>query len=84
MTKMKIILLAATFALAVTGIARADCESDLIQLEQAFKTPNLTPDQTAALEEAKVKAVAALKGDDDKACNTAVSAGITKAGLTMK
>ena len=81
---VKIILLSATLGLAVTSIARADCESDLIQLEAAYKTPNLTPVQKAALDEAKTKAVVALKADNDKACNAAVVDGMTKAGLKMK
>ena len=40
---VKIILLSVTLGLAATAVARADCESDLIQLEGAYKTPNLTP-----------------------------------------
>jgi hypothetical protein len=77
-------LLAATIGIAGTGFAWADCESDLIQLEEAFKAPNLTPDATAALETAKTQAVAALKKDDDGACHKAVDQGLTKAGLKLK
>ena len=81
---IKLALLSATIGLAATSIARADCESDLIQLEAAYKTPNLTPVQKTALDEAKTKAVAALKADNDKTCNAAIVEGMTKAGLKMK
>ena len=81
---VKVILLSATIGMAATTVARADCESDLLQLEAAFKTPNLTPVQTAALNEAKTKAVAALKKDDDKTCTAAITEGMTKAGQKMK
>lgn len=81
---VKILLLSATIGMAATTIARADCESDLLQLEAAYKTPNLTPVQKSALDEAKTKAVAALKTDNDKTCNAAIKDGMTKAGLTLK
>ena len=81
---MKIALLSATIGLVATTVARADCESDLLQLEAAFKAPNLTPVQTAALNDARTKAVAALKKDDDKSCNTAIAEGMTKGGLKLK
>lgn len=81
---IKIVLLSATIGLVATSFARADCESDLIQLEAAYKTPNLTPVQKAALDEAKTKAVVALKADNDKTCNAAIKEGMTKAGLTLK
>ena len=83
-TVLKIALVATTIGFAATGIARADCESDLLQLEAAYKTPNLTADAKAALDKAKPVAVAALKKDDDKGCNAAVVEGMTKAGLKMK
>ena len=81
---LKIALLAAGIGFAVTGIARADCESDLLQLEAAYKTPNLSADGKAALDAAKITAVAALKKDDDKSCNKAIAEGMTKAGLKLK
>ena len=81
---LKIILLSAVLAVATASVARADCESDLKQLEQAFKTPSLKPEAKAALDEAKAKAVPALKEDDDKTCHTAIAEGMTKAGLTLK
>ena len=81
---LKLTLLATAIGLAVTGIARADCESDLIQLEEAFKAPNLSADAKAALEAAKTKAVAALKKDDDATCHKAIDEGLSKAGMTLK
>ena len=81
---LKIALIASAIGFAATGMARADCESDLLQLEAAYKTPALTAEAKAALDKAKPVAVAALKKDDDKACNAAVVDGMTKAGLKMK
>lgn len=80
----KIMLVSATIGVATTSVARADCESDLNQLEQAFKAPNLKPDAKAALDDAKTKAVSALKKDDDKTCHQAIAEGMTKAGMTLK
>jgi hypothetical protein len=77
-------LLSMTIGVAATTAARADCESDLIQLEQAFKTPTLTADGKAALDGAKTKAVAALKKDDDAACHKAIAEAMTKAGMMLK
>jgi len=76
-------LLASCLGLVATG-ASADCESDLVQLEAAFKAPNLSPQAKTALEAAKAAAVAALKKDDDKACHKAVAEGLAKAGMTMQ
>ena len=38
----------ASLPTATAGTARADCESDMIQLEDAMKAPNQTPEVTAA------------------------------------
>lgn len=81
---LKAVLLSATIGIAATGAARADCESDLLQLEQAYKAPNLTASAKAALDEAKTKAVAAMKKDDDKTCHSAIDQGMTKAGMKLK
>jgi len=70
-----------TFAAA--GAAKADCEGDLFQLENAYKAPNLSADAKAALDAARTKALAALKKDDDAACHKAVTEGLSKAGLPM-
>ena len=83
-TIAKLLLLSAAIGIGATTAARADCESDLLQLETAFKATTLTPVAKTALEEAKTKAVAALKKDDDKSCNIAIKTGMTKAGLTLK
>jgi len=80
----KIALCAVAIGLAATGVARADCESDLLQLEAAFKTPNLAAPARAALDGAKPIAVAALKKDDDAACHKAVADGLNKAGIALK
>lgn len=77
-------LLALALGLASASAARADCESDLKQLETAFATPALSTGAKAALEEAKTKAVTALRKDDDASCHTAVVEGVAKAGLKMK
>lgn len=77
-------LLSAAIGIAATGVARADCESDLLQLEQALKLPNLTPAAKAALDEAKTKAVPAMRKDDDKTCHTVIVEGMTKAGMKLK
>ena len=81
---IKAALLTAAVGLAATTAARADCESDLKQLEHAYTTPNLAAPAKTALDEAKVKAVAALKKDDDKTCHAAVAEGLSKAGIKMK
>ena len=81
---IKAVLLTAAIGIAATSAARADCESDLKQLEHAFTTPNLAAPAKAALDAAKTKAVAALKKDDDKTCHAAVAEGLSKAGLKMK
>jgi hypothetical protein len=81
---LTIIALSITIAVAATGVARADCESDLIQLEQAYKAPALTTVGKAALDDSKTKALAAFKKDDDATCHKAVAEGMTKVGMTLK
>ncbi len=81
---MTLLLVSSTLTLVTAGAALADCESDLVQLEQAFKTPALSDTAKAALNDAKTTAVAALKKDDDAACHKAVADGVTKAGVKMK
>ncbi|MDE2365277.1 MAG: hypothetical protein KGM42_21590 [Hyphomicrobiales bacterium] len=78
-TAFAAILVAMSFGAA--GAAKADCESDLVTLENAYKTPALSPDARKALDAAKVKAVRALKTDDDKTCHEAVSDGLRQAGV---
>ena len=81
---LKIALLSATIGVVTTSIARADCESDLIQLEQAYKAPDLTAVGKAALDDAKTKSLAAFKKDDDATCHKAIAEGMAKAGITLK
>ena len=45
----KALLLTAAIGIAATTAARDDCEADLIQLEKAFATPNLTAPAKTAL-----------------------------------
>jgi len=81
---LKTLAVSAFVSLSAIGVAYADCESDLLQLEQAYKTPNLTPAAKAALDDAKTKAVSALKKDDDATCHKAIAEALPKAGLTLK
>ena len=81
---LRIAMLSVAIGVAATGVARADCESDLIQLEQAYKAPDLTATSKVALDDAKTKALAAFKKDDDATCHKAIAEGLTKAGMTLK
>jgi hypothetical protein len=81
---LKSLVVAGLFALPAMNVARADCEDDLVLLEQAYKTPNLSVDAKAALDEAKTKAVPALKKDDDDACHKAVIDGLAKAAIQLR
>ena len=81
---MKTAIASAIVLLATAGIARADCESDMFQLEQAMKTPNLSADAKAGLDDAATKATTAMKKDDDTTCHQAIADGMAKAGLTLK
>jgi hypothetical protein len=84
LTAIKATALAALIGLATIGGARADCESDLTQLEQAYKTANLTAEAKGYLDGAKAKAVAALKKDDDQACHKAIAEAAAKAKVPFK
>ncbi len=81
---LTIAIVSTAVTLAATNVALADCESDLLQLEQAYKTANLAAPAKAALDESKPLAVAALKKDDDATCHSAILGGMTKAGIAMK
>jgi hypothetical protein len=76
-------IIAGAIAIAMNGAARADCESDMVQLEEAYKTPNLTAQAKAALDDAKTKSVAALK-KDDTGCHQAIADSFAKAGIELK
>ena len=83
-TAIKIALVSAAALLGAFGSARADCESDMFQLEAAMKTPNLSPDAKAGLDTAATKATEAMKKDDDTTCHQVIADGMAKAGLTLK
>ena len=78
---LKLLLLSAAIGVSATHAAKADCESDLLQLEAAYTTPNLSAAAKTALDAAKTVSVAALKKDDDAKCHVAVTDGLTKAGI---
>ena len=82
-TTLLIALAAGTASFGLTA-ARADCESDMIQLETALKQPKLTPDAHAALDDARVKSVSAMKKDDDATCHKVIAEALPKAGMTLK
>ena len=82
--KTLVLLLVAGAAGLDTTAARADCESDMVQLETALKAPKLTPEAKAALDDARVKSVAAMKKDDDVTCHKVISDALPKAGMTLK
>lgn len=83
-TKRKLALIAAAIGLAATGAAQADCESDMIRLEAALKAPNVQAAGKAALDDARVKSVAAMKKDDDDTCHKVIVEALSKAGMTLK
>ncbi len=77
-------LVALVLVAASAGVARADCESDMIQLEDAMKAPNQTPAVKAAFQDAATTASAAMRKDDDAACHKAIADAMTKAGKSLK
>ena len=79
-----ILALAAMTIGAGTVVARADCESDMNQLEVALKAPKLSADAKAALDDARVKSVAAMKKDDDATCHKVIADALPKAGMALK
>ncbi|MCW6513116.1 hypothetical protein [Lichenifustis flavocetrariae] len=82
---MSLVLALSTLALGgATSLARADCESDMIKLEAALKSPTLTPAGKVALQDASVKSVAAMKKDDDATCHKVIAEALPKAGMTLK
>ena len=90
-TFQKTIVVSALIGMGALGVARADCESDLIQLEQANTTPKLTKaakadldDAKTALDDAKTKAVSAFKEDDGASCHKTIAQALPKARLALK
>lgn len=79
-----IIALAVTATGFATVTARADCESDMLQLEKALATSKLSAEAKAALDDARLKSVAAMKTDDDAACHKVIADALPKAGMALK
>ncbi len=84
-TKTTMTALAAIALVAVSAsVARADCESDMIQLEDAMKAPNQTPAIKTAFQDAATASAAAMRKDDDAACHKAIGDAMAKAGKSLK
>jgi hypothetical protein len=77
----KLITLLAFIGVASIGTARADCEADMDKLDQAMKGSAFTPKAKAILEDARKKAVEAVKKDDDTTCNKVITDAFTRAGV---
>ena len=77
-------ILALALGAAATGGARADCESDMLQLEDAMKAPNQTPEVKAAYQDGAAKAASAMRKDDDGACHLAIAGALAKSGMSLK
>lgn len=73
--------LIAAVLLTLSAAARADCETDMAQLDQVLKAPSLTTDARKALLAAKKQAIAAVKTDDDVTCNKVITAALKQAGV---
>lgn len=76
--------LAVAVLLAGAGAARADCESDMLQLEDAMKAPDQTPAVKAAYDDAAKKSASAMRKDDDDTCHKVIGDALAKAGKTLK
>lgn len=72
--------LIAAALLTLSAAARADCETDMAQLDQVLKIPNLTTDARKALLAAKKQAIVAVKTDDDATCNKVITTALKQAG----
>ena len=86
----KTIVVSALIGMGALGVARADFESDLIQLEQANKTPKFTKaakaaldDAKTALDDAKTKAVSEFKEDNGASCHKTIAQALPKARLAL-
>lgn len=66
------------------GVARADCESDMLQLEDAMKAPNQTPAIQAAYRDGAAKAASAMRKDDDATCHKAIGDALAASGKVLK
>ncbi len=82
-------VLASALALLVVsplaaGAARADCESDMLQLEDAMKAPDQTPEVKAAYEAGAAKAASAMRKDDDDTCHRVIGDALARSGKALK
>jgi len=80
---LKMMAALAVATACATSLAFADCESDMLQLEQALQKPGLSPEAKAALDKATTVSVAAMKKDDDATCHKAIADALAKAGIPM-
>ena len=64
--------------------ARADCESDMLRLEDAMKAPNQTPAVKAAYQDGAAKAASAMRKDDDATCHKAIGDALSASGKVLK
>jgi hypothetical protein len=78
---LKSALVAITLGLVGPTLAYADCEADLLKLEDALAKPDLTADNKAALEAAGEKAATAMRKDDDDVCNKLVMDALALVGV---
>ena len=81
---LRIALLAAALSSAAAGAARADCESDMLQLEHAMKAPDQTPQIKAAYQDGATKAASAMRKDDDATCHKAIADALATSGKALK
>jgi hypothetical protein len=77
---LKSALMAIVIFVAAPSLAYADCEADLLKLEDALAKPDLSADNKAALEAAGALAATAMRKDDDDVCNKIVMEALTVAG----
>ena len=85
MTRTSLILALATLTLGGSmSLARADCESDMLQLEDAMKAPGQTPEVQAAYKDGATKAASAMRKDDDATCHKAIADALAKGGKSLK
>jgi hypothetical protein len=79
-TLLKSAFLALTLTMAASTLAHADCEADLLKLEDALAKPDLTADNKTTLEAAGEKASTALRKDDDDVCHQIVTDALAATG----
>jgi hypothetical protein len=63
--------------------ALADCEEDVVALNKALKSPNITVDAKAKLERVKKQAVDYAKAEKDKECHALVKDALKSVGIDL-